>query len=1466
MYRKEKRKRGTGVFCVWGKKKKKEEGCLCVYIYTMGDSSGTTSSTRDQSPASEQDAQKANVDINSVTRASEPLLAALYALNSEIEAPSEGDAVRVTRDPHLRLRRTFTPASPVQGLMDKECRFIIHGSSGTRVPLFFSWEGNDFQMDAYVWGADEENATHRVLAIHGVMPDAPTRTRFHQLGERLAASSTGVRFVALDWHSIDRRDAPQDAFLTMLPKHFNDPISESFADSVSTTDISQMTMKLAAKAATTPRSLADAASVLRQIITEALGWGGTDNTKFVLGIKSWSGGVVMTMLAELARTGGGLREHIAGIFAMHPAYFAVSSATPGTLEGIPTIMCWAKDDHIPFALTEYYIGAPTLELIAYESGRHHNFDGTDNLPNFDDSVLAWWKKYFDAATKDVGHLGRPSNTIDAPVPVSKEDELKDGYVQETATLIEALYEINMELEAPNGAPPKLAARDPHMRLRRTLTPSNSLGFLQNSMANFIIQDSNGTRVPLHFSWEGNDFQMDGYMYGADETDATYRIVALHGVTPGASRTRFHQLGERLSAANPGVRFCALDWHSIDRRDAMQDAFLTMLPGHFFHMPSDDVMSAMTGLTGDALAAAIEKMKPKFGGAPHSAYDGGAVLRAVITEGLGWGVSGKEFVLGIKSWSGAIGTSLLIEAAREGGEFQNSIAGAFMMHPGTMELEPIYDSLKNFPCLVCWARDDPKVSYALSDYYAAVPSVKLVTYEKGGHHAFDGTMDLPNFDDDVVAWWTREFAHHGSLIGADGMLQDDFVLSRVSINKKKTMTEVPQLVDLTTADSITSVDGKVLTQLIVSGFARLNAKVDVLNHINVFPIADNDTGANMKICLKLPTRNLLLEPSDSARIVASNMAADVLLNGQGNSGTILSHFFISLAEELAAVADECALSIDAFARCLARTGTKMNDAVSNPMEGTIVSVARDGCCVDDRSYASLRALLDAWMLKCSDALARTPDQLIVDGVKVLEKAGVVDSGAQGFVYIVEGMLMASKGELPEARDPSLFESRDVVGEDAAVGSYVDDHNVLDTKFQFCTEAVVHLKDGVDKAAVLECITTAADAGLGDSIACVGAPAKGGGNMVKMHIHTNSPETFFDHLETFSSTPLLRKEKVEDMFAERDEAQGKYHVDYSKAQFNVAASFASMQRDVCAENGGFLFKFPFFAVPETTQEPIMCHDCTFAETNNALNLQRHEETRIKYSTAASNPMQIKIQLLAALASGRSLLVMVISEDKRVSAMGRNIIAAVNLLTPEQKARVRTITHGWVLSEGLYCQEALRCAAEGRTIDETAAYITKLADKNSISTSIMSSVSTRFFQRLRPGLFPEDFTVKDGQYFTFGVDVKVRHGTPLTDMERASKMFLVQSQSNSLDEAHETEIQRIKDGLEERQGIGALNISCVGRPDYGYAFAAKLREKEVRILGKVSIFPADYAGVVMSSWGDLWMTYKIVDAETGECPLEQ
>ena len=129
------------------------------------------------------------------------LIAALFKANTEVEEPSEGPARTVTRDPHLRLRRTLTPSSPFKGIKGEEAQFMVGGSSGKRVSLAFSWGGDDFQMDAYVWGADEANAEHRFVACHGVtpgisqphsIPSARRAPRRH--GQRRAFLCVGLAF------------------------------------------------------------------------------------------------------------------------------------------------------------------------------------------------------------------------------------------------------------------------------------------------------------------------------------------------------------------------------------------------------------------------------------------------------------------------------------------------------------------------------------------------------------------------------------------------------------------------------------------------------------------------------------------------------------------------------------------------------------------------------------------------------------------------------------------------------------------------------------------------------------------------------------------------------------------------------------------------------------------------------------------------------------------------------------------------------------------------------------------------------------------------------------------------------------------------------------------------------------------------------------------------------------------------
>jgi len=743
-------------------------------------------------------------------------------------------------------------------------------------------------------------------------------------------------------------------------------------------------------------------------------------------------------------------------------------------------------------------------------------------------------------------------------------------------------------------------------------------------------------------------------------------------------------------------------------------------------------------------------------------------------------------------------------------------------------------------------DDDEISDDILESLAGTIASSSITKSVGGGRRVSRAS---------LRWFQEQTAEHTAfLITGDGKLSDDYILKRQSVNRPATLKSIPRLADLST--DIASVDGWVLTQLFLSGFAKLAKQTGELNKINVFPIADGDTGANMKVCLKLPVRNLLLSPSDSVLTVASNLAADVLLNGQGNSGTILSHFFVSFAEEIKASGQTETLTIDELADCITKTGAKMMDAVPDPVEGTMVSVARDCCNLSGEGpFTHLKDLLNAWTAKAKNELAKTPDELMVNGVKVLEKAGVVDSGAQGFVYIIEGMHLASQQLLPEASDINLFR-RATIDTDEGVGADVDvDHTVTDTAYQFCTEAVVLLKDGVNKATVVDFISkVAAEEGLGDSIACVGGPDKQGGNMVKLHIHSNECERVFDHLKQFSREPILRKVKVEDMHQMRTLCHEESALDLSEAKFTIVG-LPSIVLPPSLQNDEML-TLPVFVVPSDSQEPIDIRFSTSGETCAALNRQRHKDTAIRYTTAAPNPMQIKIELLAALAKGKPVLLLLFSTDKRVSALGRNAMAAVDMLTPEQRSMVKVLVHGWFHTEAAFLLRAMNLAQEGRTIDEAYESAKHLADRSCCFVSFSSSNSVRKLVAWRPGLFPQGFTVEDGQYFSFGLEPRIREGEILSDTERAKLLFNRLGDAPNYAAAQDMEIKRIKDTLKPGQRIGSVLVSCSSRPDYGHAFVTKLKSSGIVIEGEPIVYSAGFMSVPMTEMGEMTMMYNILE----------
>jgi hypothetical protein len=302
------------------------------------------------------------------------------------------------------------------------------------------------------------------------------------------------------------------------------------------------------------------------------------------------------------------------------------------------------------------------------------------------------------------------------------------------------------------------------------------------------------------------------------------------------------------------------------------------------------------------------------------------------------------------------------------------------------------------------------------------------------------------------------------------------------------------------------DADGLRGLICAGAREVQAGRDHLDRINVFPVPDGDTGANMAATLLSAAAGVGAGPGGAAGQVARAAADAALMGARGNSGTILAQFLHGFAERSAGRAT---LSVPAFVEA-ARGGSEAAfGALARPREGTILTVLRVwtaalASLVDQaRSFG---ALLAGTLPQAREALARTPEQL-----EVLARHRVVDAGAQGFLYFLQGATRFLAGEVPgDCPEPAP-----AAAVEAAVGA---PHAADFEGPRFCCEALV-AGAGLGREAL-----AAAVAGLGDSLATAG-----GGPRVRVHLHTDAPRRFFAALAPHG---LLERCKLDDMWLQQE----------------------------------------------------------------------------------------------------------------------------------------------------------------------------------------------------------------------------------------------------------------------------------------------------------------------------------------------
>lgn len=310
--------------------------------------------------------------------------------------------------------------------------------------------------------------------------------------------------------------------------------------------------------------------------------------------------------------------------------------------------------------------------------------------------------------------------------------------------------------------------------------------------------------------------------------------------------------------------------------------------------------------------------------------------------------------------------------------------------------------------------------------------------------------------------------------------------------------------MTLADSQTQAsdlrDGRRFMHAIEYSLRWLEINAEAIDRLNVYPVPDGDTGTNMVLTLRAAIREATDNPSNYVDAVAAHLARGALLGARGNSGVILSQIIRGLAEGLDGHRE---FGIPEFSTALERAYQVGYTAVTNPVEGTILTVARDAGEAAQAAQTQVESVEDliAQVVDATrESVANTPNLL-----DVLAEAGVVDAGGQGLHVIYEGLLRALRGEpLPESAD--LDRATDVFAAFAETHQG-DEHG-------FCTEFVVHGTD-LDANAMRNEF-----AKVGESLLVVGDDS-----LVRVHLHTEKPGDVFNTAMSYGEIDQLKADNMD-----------------------------------------------------------------------------------------------------------------------------------------------------------------------------------------------------------------------------------------------------------------------------------------------------------------------------------------------------
>jgi len=443
-----------------------------------------------------------------------------------------------------------------------------------------------------------------------------------------------------------------------------------------------------------------------------------------------------------------------------------------------------------------------------------------------------------------------------------------------------------------------------------------------------------------------------------------------------------------------------------------------------------------------------------------------------------------------------------------------------------------------------------------------------------------------------------------------------------------------------------------------GVKRVIENLQHLNRINVFPVADSDTGTNLTRTLEGALKRIPGKYPGVGQL-SRKLSESLLMEAKGNSGVILSQFFLGLAEGFGEKMRVGAKELsEAFKKAVRITYS----AIENPREGTILTVmkaAADGIGEGASEKKDIVSAMERALKVAQKALKDTPKYL-----PILKKRGVIDAGGLGFTLFLEGFIEGLKSkeeEEPEVEPLPTLISR---GHQEAV----------DSKFTYCTEGIIRGKN-LNFEAIKKSLRE-----FGDSLLVAG-----GGELIHAHIHTDTPEKVFDRLLSFGT---LEARKVDMMKPPCSNPPGKIAV--------ITDSTADLPYEIQKEMGICVVPLNVIIGKESFKDSIEI------SRREILNLLKSAE--IPITTSQSSVDEFLTYYREALKNAEGVIVVTLSGG--LSGTYQSAVSAQRILNQDQV--VVFDSKAASIGEGLLAMRAAELSRKGLNLGEIVERLNHLREK--------------------------------------------------------------------------------------------------------------------------------------------------------------